>query len=90
MNKNSELETYYSLYETSKEKDEFVESIEMFVKKPATKKLLNKFSLKKIKKEISNLLRKDEGNNNENIITKSKEIMKVFQKLICLMKKNII
>ena len=80
LNKNSELETYYSLYETNKEKDEFVESIEMFVKKPATKKLLNKFSLKKIKKEIPNLLKKDEGNNNEDIISKSKEIMKVLQK----------
>lgn len=80
MNKNSELETYYSLYETNKEKDEFIESIEMFVKKPATKKLLNKFSLKKIKKEIPNLLKKDEGNNNDDIIIKSKEIMKVFQK----------
>jgi hypothetical protein len=80
LNKNSELETYYSLYETNKEKDEYIESIEMFVKKPATKKLLNKFSLKKIKKEIPNLLKKDEGNNNDDIIIKSKEIMKVFQK----------
>ena len=80
LNKNSELETYYSLYETNKEKDEFVESIEMFVKKAGTKKLLIKFSLKKIKKEIPNLLQKNEGNNNEDIITKSKEIMKVLQK----------
>ena len=48
-NGNSELETYYSLYEESKEKDEFFESIEMFMKKPATKQLLEKYTSNKKK-----------------------------------------
>jgi len=46
-NGNSELETYYSLYEEIKEKDEFFESIEMFMKKPATKQLLEKYTSNK-------------------------------------------
>ena len=81
INKNSELETYYTLYDQSKEKDEFIESIEMFMNKPATKRSLIKFSLKKIKKEISpNLLQKNEEDNNEELVTKSKEIMKILKK----------
>ena len=48
-NGNSELETYYSLYEEIKEKDEFFESIEMFMKKPATKQLLEKYTSNKKK-----------------------------------------
>ena len=48
-NGNSELETYYTVYEEIKEKDEFFESIEMFMKKPATKQLLEKYTLSKKK-----------------------------------------
>ena len=78
-NKNSELETYYTLYDASKEKDEFIESIEMFMKKPATKKLLTKFSLNKIKTEVApNLFKKND--NNDNLIEKSKEFTKILLK----------
>lgn len=53
-NGNSELETYYSLYEEIKEKDEFFESIEMFMKKPATKQLLEKYTLNKKNDNLAN------------------------------------
>ena len=79
--KNSELETYYNLYETSNEKEEFIESIYMFVKKPNYKKNLIKYSLTRIKSEISSdLLTKTENDNNEDLVTKSKEIIKYFLK----------
>ena len=58
INKNQELETFFSVYENTKEKDEFFESIEIFLKKPNTKKNLIQFSLKKIKSEISSTLLK--------------------------------
>ena len=81
INKNQELETYFSLYENTKEKDEFFESLEMFLKKPNTKKNLIKFSLKKIKTEISStLLKKGENDNNEDLALKSKEIIKILKK----------
>ena len=80
VNKNSELETYYTLYDSSKDKDEFIESIEMFMKKPSTKKSLIKFSLNKIKTENLNLLKKNETDTNEDLIRKSKEITKNLQK----------
>ena len=74
-NKNSELETYYNLYEESNEKDDFFESIEMFMKKPATKKLLTKYTLNKIKDEVSLGSFK-----NDNLMDKAKEFMKAIQK----------
>ena len=81
INKNKELETFFTLYENTKEKDEFFESIEMFLKKPNTKKNLIKFSLKKIKSEISStLLKKGENDNNEELAKKSKEIIKILKK----------
>ena len=81
LNKNSMLESLYSLYEETKEKDDFIESIEMYMKKPETKKALVKYSLKMINKEISpNLLRKYENDNTEDLVTKSKEVMKILQK----------
>ena len=81
LNKNSMLESLYSVYEETKEKDDFIESIEMFMKKPETKKALAKYSLKMISKEISpNLLRKNENDNTEDLVTKSKEVMKILQK----------
>jgi hypothetical protein len=57
-NGNSELETYYTLYEEIKEKDEFFESIEMFLKKPATKQLLDKYTLSK-KKDVNSSKKDD-------------------------------
>jgi len=81
LNKNSMLENLYSVYEETKEKDDFIESIEMYMKKPETKEALVKFSLKMINKEISpNLLRKDEIDSTEDLVTKSKEVMKILQK----------
>ncbi len=81
LNKNSMLESLYSLYEETKEKDDFIERIEMYMKKPETKKALIKYSLKMINKEISpNLLRENENDNTEDIVTKSKEVMKILQK----------
>ena len=48
---------------------------------PDTKKSLIQYNLKKIKSEISsNLLKKDENDNNEVLVSKSKEIIKIFQK----------
>ena len=80
-NKNSELVTFYTLYESTKEKDEFIESIEIFMKKPATKKSLIKFILNKIKSQISpNLLKKNESEENEDLVSKSKEIIKILEK----------
>ena len=79
-NKNSELETYYSIYESNKEKDEFIESIPIFLNKSSTKILLIKYCLKKIKSESEDLLKKNENDNNEEIVHKSKEIIKIFQK----------
>ena len=81
VNKNSELETYFNLYETSNEKEEFIESIQMFMKKPNHKKNLIKYSLTKIKSEISsNLLTKNENDSNEDLVAKSKEIIKYLLK----------
>ena len=88
IHKNSELETYYSLYEESKNKNEFIESIGMFMKKPTTQKALVQYSLKKIKSEMPpNFFKKNEnGNendnniNNEELVSKSKEIIKLLQK----------
>ena len=81
LNKNSMLESLYSLYKETKEKDDFIERIEMYMKKPETKKALIKYSLKMINKEISpNLLRENENDNTEDIVTKSKEVMKILQK----------
>ena len=81
INKNQELETFFSVYENTKEKDEFFESIEIFLKKPNTKKNLIQFSLKKIKSEISStLLKKGENDNNEDLAKKSKEIIKILKK----------
>ena len=57
-NGNSELETYYTVYEEIKEKDEFFESIEMFLKKPATKQLLDKYTLSK-KKDVNSSKKDD-------------------------------
>ena len=75
------LESLYSLYKETKEKDDFIERIEMYMKKPETKKALIKYSLKMINKEISpNLLRENENDNTEDIVTKSKEVMKILQK----------
>ena len=78
-NKNSELETYFNLYDESKDKDEFFESIEMFMNKPATKKLLNKFNLNEVKKEIG-LKLSQKNDKSENLVEKSKEIIKILQK----------
>ena len=80
--KYSELETYYNLYEESQEKEEFIESIEIFMKKATTKKLLDTYKFQKIKDEISPILIKKNGgeNNQEDLVNKSKEIIKVYQK----------
>ena len=51
------------------------------MKKPETKEALIKYSLKMINKEISpNLLRTNENDNTEDLVTKSKEVMKILQK----------
>ena len=53
----------------------------MYMKKPETKEALIKYSLKMINKEISpNLLRTNENDNTEDLVTKSKEVMKILQK----------
>ena len=57
-NGNEELETYYTVYELNKEKDDFFESIEMFMKKPATKQLLDKYTLSK-KKDVNSSKKDD-------------------------------
>ena len=75
-NQNSELETYYNIYEDNKEKNEFIESIELFLKKPNNKKLLQNFNLNSIKKEIEPKLSLKNGN----LIEKSKEIIRIFRK----------
>ena len=75
-NQNSELETYYNLYKENKEKSEFIESIELFMKKPNNKKLLDNFNLNSIKKEIEPKL----SLKNNNLVEKSKEIIKIFKK----------
>ena len=80
-NNNSKLEQFYSLYEPNKDKNEFFKNIENFMEDPDTKKSLIQYNLKKIKSEISsNLLKKDENDNNEVLVSKSKEIIKIFQK----------
>ena len=75
INKNSELETFFNLYEQSQEKDDFIESIEMFLKKPASKKLLEKYNINQIKKEIEPKL-----SQNEDMENKTNEIIKLFEK----------
>ena len=77
-NKIAELETFFSLYEQNKEKDDFIESIQMFLNKASTKKLLIQYCLKKLKSE--DLLKKNESDNNEDIVHKSKEIIKILYK----------
>ena len=80
-NKNDNLETFYSLYMKDKEKNDFIESIEMFLKKQVAQKALVQYSLKRIKSEISpNLLQKDVNDNNEELVNKSKEIIKIMKK----------
>ena len=79
--KNDRLETFYSLYMQDKEKKEFCESIEIFLKKPVTHKAFVNYSLTRIKSEISpNLLTKTENDNIEELVNKSKEIIKIMQK----------
>ncbi len=76
INKNSELETFFNLYEESQEKDDFIESIEMFLKKPASKKLLEKYNnINQIKKEIEPKL-----SQNGDLENKTNEIIKLFEK----------
>ena len=75
-NQNSELETYYNIYEENKEKSEFIESIELFMKKPNNKKLLENFNSNSLKKEIESKL----SLKNDNLIEKSKELIKIFKK----------
>ena len=59
----------------------------MFMKKPATKKLLTKFSLNKIKTEVApNLFKKND--NNDNLIEKSKEFTKILKKYNLLNEKE--
>ncbi len=80
-NKNDKLETFFSLYMESKEKKDFIESIQIFLKKQTTQKLLDKFALKKVESEIPpNMLNKNENDNNEELVNKSKEIIKIMQK----------
>ena len=74
--KNSELETHFNIYEENKEKDEFIESIEMFLNKSNTKQLLSKFNMNNIKKEIEPKL----AIKKDNLVEKSMEIIKVFEK----------
>ena len=74
--KNSELEAHFSIYEENKEKDEFIESIQMFLNKSNTKKLISKFNLNHIKKEIEPKL----STKNQNLVEKSMEIIKIFEK----------
>ena len=74
--KNSELEAHFSIYEENKEKDEFIESIEMFLNKSNTKQLLSKFNMNHIKKEIEPKL----SIKKDNLVEKSMEIIKVFEK----------
>ena len=76
INQNSELETYYNIYEENKEKSEFIESIELFMKKPNNKKLLENFNSNSLKKEIESKL----SLKNDNLIEKSKELIKIFKK----------
>ena len=77
-NKNSELETFFNLYEAEKEKDDFIESIQMFLKKPMSVKLLENYNMSQAKKEIESKL--SQNNKNENLENKSKEIIKIFEK----------
>ena len=81
INKNSDLESFYTLYELNKDKNQFFENIKNFMNKPEIRKNLIKFSLKKIKSEINtNLFEKKENGNNEDLINKSKEISNIFLK----------
>ena len=83
---NSELEAHFSIYEENKEKDEFIESIEMFLNKSNTKALLSKFNMNHIKKEIEPKL----SIKNENFIEKSMDIIKIFEKYNLFSEKEII
>ena len=81
INKNSELESFYSLYELNKEKNEFFENIKKFMNKPEIRKNIIKYSLNKIKSEINtNLFETKEIANNKDLINKSKEIVIIFLK----------
>ncbi len=77
-NKNSELETYFNLYENEREKDDFIESIELFLKKPASKQLLDKYNSSQIKRDIEPIL--SQKNKNDNLESKSLEIVKIMEK----------
>ena len=46
-NKNKELYIFYSLYKETNDKDDFIESIEIYLNKSTTKKLITKYNLKK-------------------------------------------
>lgn len=64
-----------------KDKDEFIESIEMFMNKPSTKKLITEFGIKKMQSEISSsLLKKSDSDNNSDIISKYIDILDVMKK----------
>ena len=78
INKNSELETYFNLYENDKEKDDFIESIELFLKKASAKQLLEKYNSNQFKKEIETIL--SQKKKNDNLETKSLEIVKILEK----------
>jgi WD40 repeat protein len=73
-NKNKELYIYYSLYKEKNDKDDFIESIEMYLNKSTTKKLITKFNLKKeIKIKLSKI-------NDDDFLNKSNEIIKILKK----------
>ena len=77
-NKNSELETYFNLYENEREKHDFIEIIELFLKKPASKQLLDKYNSSQIKRDIEPIL--SQNNKNDNLESKSLEIVKIMEK----------
>ena len=73
-NKNKELYIIYSLYKEKNDKDDFIESIEMYLNKSTTKKLITKFNLKKeIKIKLSKI-------NDDDFLNKSNEIIKILKK----------
>ena len=74
--KNSELETFYTIYEQDKDKSDFFESIEMFLNKPVNKNKFENFNLNRIKKEIEPKI----NEKNSNLAEKSKEICEIMKK----------
>jgi hypothetical protein len=73
-NRNKELITYYKLYEETNDKDDFIESIEMFLNKATTKELNKKNAKKEIELKLSTNIE------NENLINESKEIIEIMKK----------